>query len=239
MDNKEEQVEVVSDELEEVLGKALFFELDNVAVKGRELVYDIVSGILEEKGVDFSRGLFCQYCLYQPIKVFVPEILAKLGRTRLSEDKLVAEIEEAVKLTFVDGNIKLNAGIIDVIDGAIKDGASVGAISTFDEATADRLMEKLGLTEKGAEVLSNGSAHKHVPSSDAWLRLAKKMDVPATCCVAIASSARACKSALSAGMKCVVLTDKFTSFQDFGGADFVLDTIDKDAVASILGLFDL
>jgi hypothetical protein len=57
--------------------KALLFELDNVALAGRELVYDIVSGILEAKGVDFSIGQFCKYCLRAPVKSFIPTLLSK------------------------------------------------------------------------------------------------------------------------------------------------------------------
>jgi beta-phosphoglucomutase-like phosphatase (HAD superfamily) len=99
-------------------------------------------------------------------------------------------------------------------------------------------MDKLGLDEKGTVVLSNGSQDKHLPSSDSWLKLAKSMKVPASCCVVIASSSRACKAALSAGMRCVALPDKFTSFQDFGGADFVLESLDGDVAGRIIGLLD-
>ena len=83
--------------------KALLFELDNVALDGRELVYDVLSGILEEKDVKFSFSLFCQHCLYPPVKNYIPTLLSKSGRTRLSDDKLTAEVNEAVKLMFVDG----------------------------------------------------------------------------------------------------------------------------------------
>lgn len=219
--------------------KALLFELDNVAVKGRDLVYDVLSGILEEKDVDFSFGMFCQYCLYPPAKNYIPTILTKSGRTRLSEEKLAAEVSEAVKLMFVDGNIKLNSGMMDLIDRAIADGASIGAVSVFDEETTGRITEKLGLDEKGTVTLSNGSEDKHVPSTDAWLKISKSMRVPASCCVVIASSSKACKAALAAGMRCVVLPDKFTAFQDFGGADFVLESLESDGADGVIGLLDL
>ena len=236
-DNKQQSA-ADTEEQEECLAKALLFELDNVAVKGRELVYDVLSGILEEKDVDFSQGLFSQYCLYPPVKSYIPTLLHRSGRTRLSEEKLTDEVNEAVKLMFVDGNMKLSSGMPELIDGALEMGAVAGALSVFDDETTERIVEKLGLNEKGLETLCNGSDDKHTPSSDAWLKLAKSMKVPPSCCVVVASSARACKAALSAGMRCAVLTDKFTSFQDFGGADFVLDVLDEDAVGRVLGLLD-
>ncbi len=226
-------------EPEGVYKKALLFELDNVGVKGRELIYDVLSGILEEKDVDFNFGLFCQHCLYPPTKNYIPTLLSKSGRTRLSEEKLTSEVSEAVKLMFVDGNIKLNDGMMPLIDRAVADGASIGAVSVFDEETTGRITEKLGLDEKGIVTLSNGSEDKHVPSTDSWLKMSKSMRVPASCCVVIASSNMACKAALSAGMRCVVLPDKFTSFQDFGGADFVLESLDGEGADRVMGLLDL
>lgn len=221
---------------EQCNNKALLFELDNVAVEGRELIYDVLSGILEEKGVAFSFAMFCQFCLYPPVKNFIPTILAKSGRARMSEEKLTAEVNEAVNAMFVDGNIKLNAGMGDVLNAAIASGASLGAFSSFDQATSMKIMDKLGLVEKGATVLANPSEDKSMPSTDAWLKLAKGMKTPASCCLVIASSSRACKAALSAGMRCVVLADKFTSFQDFSGADRVLDSLDEEAVGVISSL---
>ena len=237
MANKKEAViEDVEVQEEGCNTKALLFELDNVALSGRELVYDILSGILEEKGVDFTIGQFCQYCLHAPVKSFIPTLLSNCGRTRLSEEKLIAEINESVKLMFVDGKIKLNKGMGEVIDAAIADGAQIGALSGFDDKTTAKIMDKLALDKKGADTLSNGSEGKNLPSTDAWLKLAKTMNVAPSCCVVIASSARSCKAALSAGMRCAVLPDKFTSFQDFSGADRILDSLDKDAVDSIIGL---
>ena len=133
----------------------------------------------------------------------------------------------------------LDAGMEDVLNTAIADGALLGALSGLDEATATKVMDKLGLSEKETTVLASASEDRDTPTTDAWLRLAKSMNAPASCCLVIASSARSCKAALSAGMRCVVLPDKFTSFQDFSGADRVLDALDKEAVGVISGLLDM
>lgn len=227
----------VEEKGETVCAKALLFELENVAVKGRGLVYDVLSGILEGKGLEFSHGMFCKHCLYPPVKHFIPQILS-LNKSRLSEDKLGAELCEAIKLIFMDSNLKMESGVDAMLDKAIGEGAMIGALSLFDEGTAGRIIDKLGLSSKVASVLTNGSEDKHIPGIDSWLKLARNMKIPAGCCVVVASSARACKAALSAGMQCAVLPDKYTSFQDFSGADLVLDSLSDDAMESILALFD-
>lgn len=223
---------------EEMSRKALLFELDNVALKGRELVFDVLSGILEEKGIKLSMGMFCQHCLYPPVKNYMPGLLSSAGKNRLSPEKLALEVNDAVMMMFVSGSVRIDDDFAGLLESAKGAGAVLGAFSVFDEENTGRILEKAGLKEKDVFAHCDSRDGKDMPSSDTWLKLAKKMGVPPSCCVVVASSSRACKAALSAGMRCVVLADKFTSFQDFGGADWVTQAVDKYAVERVLSLLD-
>ena len=66
------------------------------------------------------------------------------------------------------------------------------------------------------------------------LKIAKAMSKSPRVCIALVSSMASCKSALSAGMRCVALPDAFTSFQDFGGADVVYEHGDEVAIEELL-----
>ena len=59
---------------------------------------------------------------------------------------------------------------------------------------------------------------------DATLKVAKEMSKSPRQCVVLAGTMESCKSALSAGMQCVALPDRFTAFQDFSGAQEVLES---------------
>jgi hypothetical protein len=48
----------------------------------------------------------------------------------------------------------------------------------------------------------------------------------------------ACKTALSAGMRCVVVPNNFTEFEDFGGSDYVLDSLDGGVLEEVFDLMD-
>lgn len=236
MPKKNKKTPPESEVAEELNRKALLFELDNVALKGRELVFDVLSGLLEEKGIKLSFGMFCQYCLYPPVKSYIPGILSGAGKNRFSPEKLAMEINDAVMMMFVDGNIKIADEFAGLLDSAKRAGAELGTFSVFEEESTGKILEKTGLKEVFAHCDSRDG--KDLPSSDTWLKLAKKMKVPPSCCVVVASSSRSCKAALSAGMRCVVLADKFTSFQDFGGADWVTEAVDDYTVERVLGLLD-
>ena len=80
-------------------------------------------------------------------------------------------------------------------------------------------------------------------NSTVWIKFAemerfmtdvfKAIGVPACRCVAVVESAVACNAALEAGLRCVVAPDEFTAYQDFGGADQVVEDL-KDVHAKDL-----
>jgi beta-phosphoglucomutase-like phosphatase (HAD superfamily) len=61
----------------------------------------------------------------------------------------------------------------------------------------------------------------------------KAIGVPARRCVTVVESAVACNAALEAGLRCVVVPNEFTAYQDFGGADQVVEDL-KDVHANEL-----
>lgn len=219
--------------------RALLFELENVAVNGRQVIYDVLCDVLKEKDVKLTSSIFAIHCLYLPVKSFVAPVLEATGKKKLPEDKLSAEIMEKVHAEMTGGKLKLNDVMERIIDGAGAKKILVGALTCFEENIGRTVITNLGLSESTVTCLSCFSEDKVMPSADAWLKLAKKVGVPASRCLAMATSARASRAALSAGMRCVVVPDKFTAFQDFGGADQVFDSLDNKAGDEILTLLDI
>lgn len=216
--------------------RALLFELENVAASGRQIVYDVLKSVLAEKGVKMTPIMFSRCCLQPCVKQFLPRLLAVSKKERLSEGKLLTEIERGIDLSFSDGSIKLAAGVESLLAAARKEGVRTGAVSALGAETVKQLAEKLGLGEMGVHALPCSAEDKVFPSADAWLTLAKDISVRPLLCVAVVTSSTACRTALSAGMKCAAVPDAFTAFQDFGGADCVADELSDDAVKEIIGL---
>ncbi|MEI6971057.1 MAG: hypothetical protein WCL44_06015, partial [bacterium] len=74
------------------------------------------------------------------------------------------------------------------------------------------------------------------PTADAWLKLAKAVAVAPQGCVVITTNQESCMAALSGGMKPVAIPDAFTAFQDFGGADLLVDKFNDEAIEAIVAL---
>jgi len=216
--------------------QAVLFELENLAIKGRQLVYDVLKKALADKNVELNMNMFSRYCSQPSAKYFLPLMMKMDAKAKAPEPKLITDITDAINNVFVSSSLKLDSGLAKLLKVMQEQNAVIAALSSLNDETAKRLAANLELVDRGITLLSYPSHEKNFPSADAWLKLAKKISVPPSSCVVIASSSVSCKAALSAGMRSVVVPDKYTSCQDFGGADFVFDNFDNEAIGHIIEL---
>jgi beta-phosphoglucomutase-like phosphatase (HAD superfamily) len=218
--------------------RAVLFELEYVAVRGRPIVFSALKAALAERDIELTPTLFSQVCLDGCIKRCLSQLLEIVKKKRFSEEKLLEDIRGGVRKRLIEENPKNDPAFVLVLEGAAKRGARLGAMCGFDAETAKEMLAKTGLEAKGVALVSCTDESRAFPSADGWLRLAKDLSVYPSMCIALGTSGVACKSSLAAGMRCVALPDKFTEFQDFGGADFVIDDFTEAAAKDLLEILD-
>lgn len=217
---------------------AVFFELEYVAVPGRRIMFDVLKSVLADKGADITPILFSRHCLNAPISVALDELLKAVGKTRLSARKLAADIAEGIRLSLADGGTKLDPGLARLLAAAGERGMSAGALSGLGDGAAAEMAENLGLVELGVRVVSDSVEDRPFPTLESWLKLAGETQTGPLNCLAVASSTVGCRNAVGAGMKCVVVPDEYTDFQDFGGADFVVSSLDDETINAALDIIE-
>ncbi len=213
---------------------ALLFELDNLAAGRRRITYDVLKGLLDDSNTDLTPSVFSRYCLKPTADQYLEELLDVLGRKRLSKDKLAGEISDGVRLSMEDSGVKLKAELAGLFQKTGDANVHVGALTMLDEEAGQRLLERLGLADMQIQLLPSSPGGRNFPTADVWLKLAKLLGASRGSCTVVATCHTSCKAALSAGMRCVVVPDEFTAFQDFGGADLVVDTFDSAAVEDVM-----
>ena len=215
---------------------ALLFEMENLAAGGRGIVYDVLERVLAGKGIALTRAIFVRHCLELPTAAFLPRLLASGKKDSISRNKLLADVTAGIGQSLCDANVKLDKGLGKLLRNAVAHGLRVGCLSGLPTETAGVLAERLGIPALGVRMLLHGDDHKRFPSPDDWLKLAKLTGVQPTHCVALVTSAVATRSAIAAGMRVVAAPDAFTAFEDFGGADFVRESIGDVHVGDIAAL---
>ena len=214
---------------------AILFEFDNLAIAGREIAFAVAKRVFGAKGVAVTHAVYAQHMLDRPPAAYLHRLLKSCNKTRLSEDKLASELTDGMAKALAGIPPKASPGLKQLLDVAGRRGDALGAFSFHPRATVEAILERCGLGDAGVSpvcVTGGGAASDR----DAWLRAAASVSVAPQHCIAIATSARSCAAAVSAGIRTVAVPDLYTSFQDFGGADLVVDEIDGAAVKRILGL---
>ncbi|MBM4152161.1 MAG: hypothetical protein FJ220_01385 [Kiritimatiellaceae bacterium] len=215
--------------------EVLFFELEYVAVNGRQMMFDVLKQVMKSKDIEVTAALFSRYGLSPRPGIAVRALMQASGRAVNSGDPLIDQAEELLMKEFAEKS-ELVAGFAGIVAAAQSRNIKVIALSAWPEKVAKDLMKKAGLDALGVDLVAMDSQDPIFPRADHWLRILKQRgqeDIPV---IAIVSSRAACKGALTAGATCIALPDVYTSFEDFTGAKVVLNQL-SDLPAT--ELFDL
>lgn len=208
----------------------LLFDLEDIALNGRQAAFDVLK---QRFGQKFTAATFIQYCLKQHPGQFLPALVETLGEGKSADGNPVDVYFEAVGKKLLAAS-KPAPALIKIIELGKDLDVSAVAVSGLPRATAEELMEKSGLTSLGVRLFTFDGADRLFPTPDVWLKTAKGVLQKPHRCAVLGGSARVCKSALSADMRCIAATDEYTSFQDYGGVAFVLDKLEDLSAREIL-----
>jgi beta-phosphoglucomutase-like phosphatase (HAD superfamily) len=213
---------------------AVLFQLEDVAVNGRKITFDVLKKALGEQKIDLSIPVFSRYCLNSTPQSFLPGMVEPLGIRKVSVEKLVDHVNSGIAEQASASNAKLSPGLGKILQLARERNFVIGVISTWAEEIGQALLAKLGLNDLGARLFSFKDVNKVFPSADIWLKTAKAISIKPRRCLVVGGNMAACKSAMSADLRCVAVPDEFTSFQDYSGADLILESLDEMSAKEIV-----
>ena len=215
--------------------EVLFFELEYVAVNGRQLVFETLKQVMKTKDIDVTPALFSRCGLTPRPGKAIQLMIADSGRNLTTADQLAEQAEGLLGKAFAEKAV-LNKDLPAIIKAAQGMNIQVVALSAWPEATASELMKKTGLAEMGVDLVAMDSVDPIFLRADHWLRILKQRGQEEIPAIAIVASRAACKGALTAGATCIALPDAYTAFEDFTGAKVVLDTLGDLPAKELLSL---
>ncbi len=227
--------DVKTDETPARATHALIFELEYVAAKKRQVEYNAIKTAAKTKGVEITPVSFARSGMSPLSRAAITSVLKQAGKKHDAIEKAVASVDKEV-VAYCENDAELDAGLAKLIKATQKREIPVLAFSALPEALAQKLMDKLGLSEMGVELIIPDEVKESFPRADSWLKMLKKCDKEDATLVAVVSSQIACKGALTAGAACIVVPDEYTAYQDFSGAKMVLDSLSDAKPQQILDL---
>ncbi|WP_372798004.1 hypothetical protein [Pontiella sp.] len=214
---------------------ALIFELEYVAAQTRKVEFESIKSAVGTKGVELTPIAFSRSGMSPLHRAAITDVLKAAGKKADAIEKAVNEVDKTVT-NYCANEAELDAGLEKLIKATMARGIPVVAFTALPESDAKALMAKLGLDAMGVELLIPEEVKDSFPRADDWLKMLKQCGKEGCTLVAVVSSQVACKGALTAGAACIAVPDEFTSFQDFGGAKMVLDSLSDEKPDAMLDL---
>jgi beta-phosphoglucomutase-like phosphatase (HAD superfamily) len=213
---------------------AILIELDGAILDLRPALCETATALLRKAGVALTPALFARHGLFATAPVMARNLIEQLDVSGLTEDDLSAALAARIE-AYLQKEASVPAPVEKLLKAAGQRGLPVALVTALPEELVRTAADRLGLTASGVRLFAFKDEEKGgFPRADIWLKVAKGLSKSARFCVAFTSSQISAKSALSAGMRCVVVPDRFTSHQDFGGADLVLDSWTELSAGEIL-----
>lgn len=215
--------------------KAVLFELETVAVDGRKAVYETVRRALKSEKSDLSVVDYSRYFMDRTLAEGLERYIGD-RHLHVQVDKLSKQIDEDIQAWASGGRLKLNPALSAWLERRQPSQVRMGALCSLGGSVMEALSANLGLKDKIDDCLFLAMEGRRCPTADAWLKLAKQLKVIPPLCAVVGSSMKSVKSAISAGMHCIAIEDSFNAFQDFSGADYIVEKLDADILDQTLEL---
>lgn len=214
---------------------ALIFELEYVAAKKRQVEFVAIQAAVKTKGVEMTPVSFARSGMSPLSRSAITSVLKQAGKKADAIEKAVASVDKEVA-AYCANDAELDKGLEKLIKAVHAMDIPVLAFTALPESVAVSLMEKLGLTKMGVELIVPDEVKESFPRADSWLKMLKKCDKEDATLVAVVSSQIACKGGLTAGAACIAVPDEYTAFQDYSGAKMVLESLSDVKPKEILNL---
>ncbi|MGE5362334.1 MAG: HAD family hydrolase [Bacteroidales bacterium] len=203
--------------------RALFFDNDGVLVDTERLYFAATKQVLERAGFGLSEEEFRQWFLVEgrgawhvlEAACVLPDEIARLKDERNS-----------VYAGMLDRADFVIEGVREVLE-ALHGRYVMGVVTSSRRDHFERMHRFTGLMPYFDFVLANGDYARSKPHPDPYLAAIGRSGVPKEQCLAIEDSERGLRSALAAGIRCVVLPTDLTRALAFDGACRVLARISE------------
>lgn len=131
------------------------------------------------------------------------------------------------------------AGIQALVDDLHASGARLGVASNSGARWVVPALEKLGLADRFAAVVTRDDVANGKPAPDVYLEAARRLGVPPSRAVALEDSGHGAAAAKAAGFKVIAVPNWLTQGQDLGMADLLVTSAAELTAIRLRALVDV
>ena len=204
------------------LTRGVVIEFDFTAIDGSQLLFETAQKILAAKGVDLTIKLEAMHLSGGNYQGGLAELFRALDK-KCDAAATARDLHDAFgKALTAKAVAAVTPGLKAFISALVERGVKVAIATRSDLETLRPAFEgfdpeKVALYAEPSMTYGNGKW-------DAWRRACNQNGLVDVLTVGVTGSGKGVKSALVAGMSAIAILHDHVAYQDFGGADVVVDS---------------
>ena len=198
----------------------IIFDMNGVITDDEEIHELATQRIFSAIGFDVTPEIYREFCLGRTDVAAFKDIFEQFGIEGQNLEDLI-ELKSTQYQQLIAGNLKTYPGITKLIkDLHQKYPLALTSSSTFEEVQT--VMDALNIGNLFEVLVTSRDVIHGKPHPEPYLLTAEKLNVPFNKCLVIEDSENGVKSAKSAGMKCIAISN--TENPDkLGLADWIIE----------------
>ena len=213
------------------IGKGVVVEFDFTVLDGAQILFETAKKLLKREGVSLDARLEAMHLAGGNYQGGLAELFGKLdihAEIPALARELSATFNAAVA---AKAPAAVGQGFKNFLKALIEKGVKVVVATRGD---ADALGAAIG--DDRVVMYAETSSTYGSCKWDVWKRACRKNGLHEMLTTAVTGSGFGVKAALVAGMSALGVVNDHVAWQDFGGADDVVSTLDKKAADSVLNM---
>ena len=201
--------------------EAILWDNDGVLVDTEELFYRATRDAIGRAGAELTREQYIEFAMGSGRSSF--ELVEALGWTP-DQIAVLRGQRDSAYAEMLNTDCQSMTGVAETLR-QLKGKARMAVVTTSLRRHFDIAHRRSGLLEFFELIVAREDYVHSKPHPEPYLTALDRLAVPCDRCVAIEDSERGLKSALAAGVRCVVVPNQLTKGGVFAGAHAVLDDI--------------
>lgn len=227
----------MAEETKQKYVRGVVVELDFTLIDGAQILFDLAKKRLAEAGVDLDIKLEAKHLTGGNYQGGITELFADLGN-RHDPVQVARDLSDAFKAAVTE---RIPAAVTPefkkFVNALVAKGVKVVVATRGDVSVLQSAIE--GLSDEMCVAYQETSSTYGNCKWDAWKRVCAPNGLHEMITVGVTGSGAGVRSALVAGLSAVAVVHPHTAYQDFGGADVVVESVDASLADDVLRMLHM
>ncbi len=210
----------------------IVFDMNGLLVDDEKVQLESVNKTLQSFHISLTEQYWIEHCVGSRADNYFLSILHEKG-VFLSEDGILDLIKRKNRYyreLITDQLPELvRPGVFDFLSA--RPSIKLGLCTSAHPMEVETILgeDGLAINDLFTYIVSGADVEKSKPDPEIYLKLASLSKIQPTQCLVLEDSGLGVRAAVSAGMLCIAVPNRFTIDQDFHGALYVVDNLTRDA----------